>query len=193
MQSVISSRLDRLPPAHQLTLKVTSVIGTTFGARLLREIHPIEADRPDVEAHLEAAAQAGLVGRRSAGSEPTYEFSDSVTRDQAYRLLLFAQRRRLHRAVAEWYEGTHADDLTPFFPLLAHHWDAAEDPTKAGTYLELAGLHAQEQGTADEAAQYFRASLSLTAKTTTAATGGDVGYRDGRGVPRTPDQVVPQP
>ena len=53
MQGVITSRIDRLTPAQQLTLKVASVIGRLFPFRLLRDIHPIEADRHLLRGFLE--------------------------------------------------------------------------------------------------------------------------------------------
>ncbi len=68
--------------------------------------------------------------------------------------------------MAEWYERAYAGDLAPFYPLLAHHWDAADDPIKASTYFELAAASAREQGAAEEAARYFQASLALNAKAT---------------------------
>ena len=165
MQSVVSSRLDRLPAASQRMLKIASVIGMTFTTDLLHAIHPIETDRQDVDIHLDAAATAGLLVRRSDESEAAWAFPDSVTHDEAYGLLLFAQRRRLHRAVAEWHEQRHADNLVQYYPVLAHHWNAADEPAKASSYLELAGVHARDQGAADVATRYFRASLDLATQT----------------------------
>jgi class 3 adenylate cyclase len=161
----VSSLLDQLPPAAQLTLKVASVIGATFTSQQLRDIHPIAADRPNTDAHLAVAEAAGLVWCR-AEPEPAWEFADSLCRDEAYRLLLFAQRRHLHRAVAEWYEQKHAGNLARFLPVLAHHWEAADDLAKAGHYFELAGIDAQRQGATIAAARYFRASLNLAGQAT---------------------------
>ena len=39
-----------------------------------------------------------------------YLFKHVVTQEVAYGLLLSDQRRQLHRAVAQWYEQTHAED-----------------------------------------------------------------------------------
>ena len=40
IQGVVLSRIDRLPEAHKLTLKVASVIGRTFALDLLAQTHP---------------------------------------------------------------------------------------------------------------------------------------------------------
>jgi nitroreductase len=48
VQGAIASRIDRLSPGEQLTLKVASAIGRSFGFQLLRDIHPIEDDKPEL-------------------------------------------------------------------------------------------------------------------------------------------------
>jgi class 3 adenylate cyclase/CheY-like chemotaxis protein len=166
LQTVINSRIDQLEPTHQLILKVASVIGRVVPVSLLRDIYPIEAEKPDVDQHLYALEQLGLVVQHPVESahELAYAFSDSLTQELAYNLLLFAQRRQLHRAVAEWYEHSYADNLGPFYPLLAHHWGRAEDPTKTIAYLERAGEQARQQGAYQEAAHYFHESLALDAR-----------------------------
>jgi len=64
---------------------------------------------------------------------------------------LYAQRRQLHRAIAEWYEQAQADDLPTVYPLLAYHWGRAEEPAKTLAYLELAGEQALRAGAYQEA------------------------------------------
>src|SRR5207248_7019245 len=52
VQGVVTSRIDRLGPAEQLTLKVASVIGRVFPLRILRDLYPIEEDRASLPTHL---------------------------------------------------------------------------------------------------------------------------------------------
>jgi tetratricopeptide (TPR) repeat protein len=165
-QSVIGSRIDRLAPAHQQTIKVASVIGNVFAVDLLRAIYPIETDKTQLEAHLEALERLDLVTRQpeQAATEPCYAFADPLTQEIAYNRLLFAQRRQLHRAVAEWYERGYGDDLSVHYALLAHHWSKAEDAAKAIQYLEQAGEQARRQGHYQIALRYFNESLSLNAE-----------------------------
>ncbi|MDQ3656166.1 MAG: hypothetical protein M3457_13945, partial [Chloroflexota bacterium] len=166
MQSAVTSHLDQLPSAMQVTLRVASVIGMTFSLRLIQEIHPVSDDAPRVQSHLEAAEAFGIVTKTLDGPDPTYSFTDIAIRDQLYRLLLFAQRRRLHRAIAEWYERAYADDLAPHYSALADHWYASEDRQKAGHYYELAAHHARVQGSAHQAEEFLRASIALAAEPT---------------------------
>ena len=90
-----------------------------------------------------------------------YLFKHVVTQEVAYSLLLYAQRRQLHRAVAEWYEQTQADDLSALYPLLAYHWGRAEEPTKTLAYLELAGEQALRAGAYQEAVDFLTDAASL--------------------------------
>jgi len=164
-QSVLGSRIDQLAPAHQLTLKIASVIGSTFAVDLLRAIFPVETDRAELDAHLEALEQLGLMIRQPAAqTQPAYAFADALIHTIAYNRLLFAQRRQLHRAVAEWYERTYADNLAAHYPLLVLHWSKAEDVAKTMHYLEQAGEQARQCGDYQEALSYFNQSLALSAQ-----------------------------
>jgi tetratricopeptide (TPR) repeat protein len=89
-----------------------------------------------------------------------YLFKHVVTQEVAYSLLLSAQRRQLHRAVAEWYEQTQAEDPSPLYPLLAYHWGRAEEPTRTLAYLELAGEQALRVGAYQEAVELLTEALS---------------------------------
>ncbi|MEA3208312.1 MAG: hypothetical protein QOE70_1369 [Chthoniobacter sp.] len=164
VQGVITGRMDRLPPSEQLTLKVASVIGRIFALRILRDIYPIEPERAQLPAYLQTLERLDLTPLETPDPDLAYIFKHVITQEVAYNLMLFAQRRQLHRAVAEWYERTEPRDLAPFYPLLAHHWQHAENGPKALTYLEKAGEQALRAGTYAEAVNFFTAFLSRAGK-----------------------------
>ena len=61
VHGAITSRIDRLSPTQQLTVKVASVIGRVFAVVILREIHPLrEAVARTLTADLSAIEQANL-------------------------------------------------------------------------------------------------------------------------------------
>ncbi len=161
VQGVITGRIDRLTPAQQLTLKVASVIGRVFAFKILRSIHPIESDRPKLPDYLDALQRLDITPLESPEPELSYIFKHIITREVAYNLMLFSQRRQLHRAVAEWYERAQASELTSLYPLLAHHWQLAEDTPKALDYLEKAGEQALRDGAYREAAGFFNEAIAL--------------------------------
>jgi predicted ATPase/class 3 adenylate cyclase len=155
VQGVITSRIDRLMPQQQLTLKVASVIGALFSFEVLRDIYPVEADKPDLPEHLRALERFDLTRLHEPEPNLTYAFKHVITREAAYNLMLFAQRRELHRALAEWYERAFAEgDLSPFYPILAHHWAHAEVVPKAIGYLEKSAMQALYVGTPRESVAF---------------------------------------
>lgn len=151
VEGAITSRVDRLAPAHQLTLKVASVIGRDFAFSTLRDVHPVAGDILQLSGHLEATQRLDLVVPDKPEPDLAYLFKHAITHDVVYNLLLFDQRQELHRNVAEWYERAHAEELAPFYPLLAYHWRRAEDAPKAVEYLEKAGEQALRRGAYREA------------------------------------------
>jgi class 3 adenylate cyclase/tetratricopeptide (TPR) repeat protein len=160
MQGVVAARIDRLAPGQELTLKVASVVGRLFAFRLLRDVHPIEADRTVLRGILDDLQRHDFTVLDTPEPDLAYLFKHVVTQEVAYSLLLAAQRRQLHRAVAEWYEQTHAEDLSPLYPLLAYHWGRAEEPTKTLTYLELAGEQVLRAGAYQEAVDFLTDAVS---------------------------------
>ena len=177
VQGVVLSRIDRLIPEHQLTLKVGAVIGQTFSyyplyAALTSSIEVREAVLLEWLGYL---ATRDLTLPEGAQSERVYVFKHNITREVAYGTLLFAQRRRLHRAIAEWYEQptSNPHDAAPAMPaqpppstylllnLLAYHWEQAGEPTKAIHYLEQAGAQALTANALREARAYSERALQL--------------------------------
>jgi len=161
IEGVITSRIDRLTPQEQLTLKVASVIGRVFAIRVLRDIHPIDADHPLIESHLSRLEQLDLTPLDTPSPDLTYIFKHIITQEVAYNLMLFTQRKQLHRMVAMWYERTYAEDISPYYPLLAHHYTQAEEHDKAVEYLVKAGERALLQFANQEAARFLSEALQL--------------------------------
>jgi predicted ATPase/class 3 adenylate cyclase len=145
IQGVITSRIDRLAPSQQLALKVASVIGRLFTLRTLHDIYPVASEQTDLVQDLHNLQRRDLTHMNTPAPDLSYLFKHVITQEVAYSLMLFAQRRALHRTVAEWYERTF-EDLSPFYPVLAHHWSRAEVTDRAVDYLEKAAAQAHNIG-----------------------------------------------
>lgn len=154
LQGLLTSRIDRLPPAQQLLLKSASVIGRSFLYQLLHDIYPLAVDKQQLPNNLQGLYQRDLVGVES--QDPlTYMFRHILMREVTYHLMLFAQRRELHRAIAQWYEQNQEQ----VYGVLAYHWSRAEDPFKALEYLDKAGEQALTSGAYQEAIAYLSEAL----------------------------------
>jgi len=161
VQGVITSRIDRLTPPQQLTIKVASVIGRVFAVSALRDVYPIEADKAQLRDYVAKLETLDLTPLDTPEPDLAYIFKHIITQEVAYNLMLFAQRRDLHHATAEWVERTYAADLSPHYPLLAYHWSKAEVAEKTLTYLEQAGEHAVQSGAYQEALGFFGELLKM--------------------------------
>ena len=170
VERVITSRLDQLPPAQALTLKVASVVGLRFDLRALQRIHPVPGEALAIAEHLDALARLDLIAPvPDQGIDGVYEFRHKVTQEVAYNLMPKAQSRQLHEAVAEWHEQAHAADPAPDHALLAYHWTRAGIPDRAVSHLELAGEHALRTFANVEAIESLSQALALDREATTAA------------------------
>jgi predicted ATPase/class 3 adenylate cyclase len=161
VQGVVTSRIDRLAPPEQLTLKVASVIGRTFSKALLRDVSPIEDDKPYLDRHLDVLTAQSLTLLEVPDPDPAYSFRHVITQEVSYQMMPSAQRKKLHRVVAEWYERHHGNDLSPHYPLLAKHWSNTDCAAKAIDYLEKSGENAMRDCAHEEAVTFFGQALAL--------------------------------
>lgn len=164
VQGVVTSRIDRLPPPQQLTLKVASVVGRIFTVRTLHDVYPIAGDKEHLVEYLETLARLDITPLEANEPDLAYIFKHIITQEVAYNMMLFAQREQLHQRTAEWYEQHYADDMTPFYPLLAHHWRRAGVVNKAIDYLEKAGEQALHDYASQEAVRFFSQALQMVEK-----------------------------
>ncbi len=163
IQGVITSRIDRLDNAQQLTLKVASVLGRIFLVRILRNIYPARNDVEQLPAQLTTLEQLDIILRETPPPDLSYIFKHHITQEVIYNLMTFSQRQQLHRSAALWYEQRHGDDLAPNYPLLAHHWSRAEDHERAIHYLDKAGDEALRNFANEEAIDFFSQALQADA------------------------------
>ncbi len=159
MEGVVLSRIDRLPVDEQLTLRVASVLGRSFRVRPLGDVHPARPGADELHGQLDHTCRRRLTVQEREEPEAEYAFHHVVTQRVAYETLLHAQRRRLHRDVARWYESAYADRLEPHLPLLVIHWQRAGHPEKELSYCKLAGEQAAARHADVEAEMYLSQAI----------------------------------
>ncbi len=144
IQSLVLSRLDRLPPRDQRAIRAASVLGQRFSLALLR--HLLGDDAYDCDALL----AENLVQRM--GEE--FLFAHALIWESTYLSLVSDDKRRWHMATAEWYSARDP-------ALAAEHLDRAGDPRAATAYLEAARAERQLYRT-DRALRLLDRGLELT-------------------------------
>jgi class 3 adenylate cyclase/tetratricopeptide (TPR) repeat protein len=162
LQGLVLSRIDLLSPERQFTLKVASVIGRAFSYAVLHHVlrqYTRISDRT-LRHHLETLLAYDLVYAQDELGL-TFAFRQSVTQEVAYQTLLFAQRRMLHRAVANALETLYPDRIGEQLGLLAYHWERAGEPEKAVPYLLRAAERARQVYANEMAVSYLERALAL--------------------------------
>ena len=115
---------------------------------------PTRPNRHEVAASVNAGPRA-----KPKSSRPIT--ATAVFQQTAYNLMLFSQRRQLHRLAAECIERAASGGVQERFDLLARHWKGAEDYPKAIACLEKAGEQARDKGLLTEAQALLQESLAL--------------------------------
>ncbi|MFN2134570.1 MAG: response regulator [Candidatus Promineifilaceae bacterium] len=156
-RAALRRALDQLPPLLQTLVKAASAASGSFEAEWLFAMSEDEAAAAGAPGLLANLIELGIFVRDNG----RYRFADPALRDTVYDTMLFAQRRRLHRATADWLETRYADDLSPYYEQLAYHYEKAEDSARTIHYLELAAVQARERGDLDAALAYFNKTLGL--------------------------------
>jgi predicted ATPase len=114
-----------------------------------------------VTQHLTRLEVSGLIQLAQTQPELEYLFRHALVRDAAYQSLLKADRKPLHRAVAEAMERLYPDQLDELAPLLGHHYSQANQAEKAIHYLHKAGEQAVLRYANPEAIGFFGEALAL--------------------------------
>jgi class 3 adenylate cyclase/tetratricopeptide (TPR) repeat protein len=163
IQEVVLARVDELGADEQLVLKTASVIGGSFTAGMLGDVYPVREGRAKIGTCLRTLVDRQMIEPASGSGQEseTFAFRHAIIADVVYGSLLFAQRRELHRSVARWYELEADAAGRSRAPLLAHHYDRAEDPERALGYLEAAGVEAVAGFSNRDAVRFLSRAVEL--------------------------------
>jgi len=161
VQSILASRIDRLPLDEKRLLQSAAVIGKDVPFGFLQGI----AGLPEEElrrglAHLQAAE---FLYETTLFPDLEYTFKHALTHDVAYGSLLQDRRRELHAKVVETIETLYSDRLTEQIERLAHHAFRGEVWGKAVGYLRQAGAKALARSANREAVAYLEQALAALA------------------------------
>ena len=161
LQGLILSRVDLLSLHNQLVLKVGSVIGRLFPYHTLRDVYPVPEERESLKMYLREIEARDITLEETPEPDLAYIFKHILTQEVVYNLMTFDQRKSLHRELATWIEGHHADELGRYYPILAHHWQRADVVDQAIFYLDKAGELALKDYANEEAIEFLTQALAL--------------------------------
>jgi class 3 adenylate cyclase/tetratricopeptide (TPR) repeat protein len=155
LNTLIESRVARLPADQADVVHCAAVIGTVVPAWLLHRLIGVDAEHPLIQ----RLAEQDLL---FPGDYPgTLRFKHGITRDVIYGAVGMHQRRALHlavaRAIVEQRAAGASEDASE---MLAYHYGAAGMACEAAEFAELAGDKAVAASALDRAKEQYRAALA---------------------------------
>jgi predicted ATPase len=164
VQKVVLARIDRLPEAEKITLKVAAAIGRTFQLDLLEAVHPWVMASTSLNDQLARLQAEDFTRQEVRESNLDFLFKHVITQEVAYETMLYSQRRELHATIGAALEARAVQNQGEFIDLLAYHYFRSHRRDKALEYLNRAGQKALD-GYANEAAiSYFNDALAVAAE-----------------------------
>jgi tetratricopeptide (TPR) repeat protein len=160
IETLLLSRIDRLPPATRDVLDAASILGRSFPTALLDEVRDAEADAAE---WLETLAAAGLLLPADGGGT-RLQFRHSLVQETAYRSLLKRRRRELHARAALAIERMAESPGPGIHALLARHRREGGDPRGALDSFRLAAAESRALFAVVEAAEHLTSALEAAAE-----------------------------
>ncbi|MCZ6782434.1 MAG: AAA family ATPase, partial [Proteobacteria bacterium] len=137
VQSLLASRIDRLPEREKQVLQTAAVLGKDFPESILAEVVDVPAaELPDALQRLKAG---DFLYEESLYPVVEYAFKHPLTQEVALHSQLRERRRKTHERAARAIEAARADRLDEAAALLAHHWGEAGFALEAARWHERAG------------------------------------------------------
>lgn len=154
LKDSLAAKIDAVPDAKPLAC-LCSILGREFSYESIRTVST-ESEH-ETDEHLGQLIDSSVLILNTSGSSQKFAFTHAMMHEAAYSMLLHADRRALHLRIARALE-TQSATLSHSSPqILAHHFERAEYPTAAASYLLLAGERALEvSATAEALAQLTR-------------------------------------
>lgn len=161
LNSLIVSRVDRLPPEQAALVRTAAVLGVVFPSWLLHTVTGHGDDSPELAA---LASQDFLFPGEQAG---TLRFKHGMTRDVIYEAVGLRERTALHAQVAQALLARGSSIGNPlghaasddWVEALAYHCAAGALPQQAAEHAERAGDKALAASALDRARAQFEAAL----------------------------------
>jgi len=162
---IIEQRVDRLDTETRRLLAMAAVLGQRFEPDVLEEA--LEADDDRLLDGIEQAEAANLIFPASGHAESRYEFSHALVRQSLLDMTTPLRRERMHLKAANAMEALFGEDPARAAALARHLMSAGRraDAEKTTHVLMLAGAHASDALSFDEAILHYDAALARTPET----------------------------
>ena len=159
VQSLLASRIDRLPLAEKELLHTLAVLGREFPLGMVQRVSGKSAD--ELEPMLGRLQADEFIYEQPAADDFNYIFKHALTHEVAYNSLLVERRKILHERAAQSLETIFAAQLEDHLSELAHHYSRSQNSSKAVQYLHLAGVQAVHRSANSEAIAHLAQAIEF--------------------------------
>lgn len=161
LEGLLQARIDRLPADARAVMRLAAVFIRDISVARLERLAAERELRVDVREQLDRLEALGILRVSATRPELAYTFRHALLHDAAYESLLKAERRGLHRRVAELIEELEPERRDELAPVLAEHFDRAGDGARALPYQLAAGRQALTRFANHEARRFFERAEAL--------------------------------
>ena len=151
VQSILSSRIDRLPEREKQLLQTASVIGKGFSSALLSRA--VEMSDTDLDSGLAALEESDFIYEERG----EYLFKHPLTQEVAYGSQLSELRSKIHGRLADAIQELHVDRIEENAALVAHHFEGARTDLEAAKWHRRAAEWAGTTGFSEAQIHWERA------------------------------------
>ncbi len=127
VQSLIQTRIDKLPRDERKMLQLASVIGVNFRIPVLERVLSDLEFEIDLNKTLDFLISKGFL---SGADSDRISFRHNLVQTSAYSTMLKHNRRIIHRSIAQAVEILYPEEASVLAPILFSHWRAAGDEQK---------------------------------------------------------------
>ncbi|MGE0820607.1 MAG: AAA family ATPase [Candidatus Binatia bacterium] len=158
LQDSLLARLDRLSAVREVA-QVGAVLGREFAPDLLQAVLAVDDDT--LQQALDKLVDAEILYRRGAPPYVHYIFKHALIQDTAYQSLLPGRQQQYHQQVAQVLEEQFADLAEAQPELVAHHYTAAGNVSRAVPAWQRAGRVAIARSAFVEATKHLSRGLEV--------------------------------
>ncbi len=142
LQEMIMARVDTLSEEARTVLQVGAAIEREFSYPLLLRLTNMEEDT--LRTNLNLLKEGEFVYERGVFPRSTFVFKHRLMQEVVYDSLLTDRKRKLHGEIGSALEELYGNLVEEQSELLARHYMAAGNYTKAADYSELAAKKAEK-------------------------------------------------
>ncbi len=162
LNTLLLSRLDRLPPDVRTVVQTASVLGREFETRLLAEMMGYDVSQA-----------AGIAEQQQIWSQTgalKHMFKHALMRDAAYNMQMRSNLCELHFRAAQAGEHIYRNQRSNYYNVIAYHYETAyhmgktEAADASHHYLWLAGQQAMDKFENSFAIDMFSRALEVVQK-----------------------------